>query len=99
MSSINQWLLRWLPLGAVVTVAAFLMGALLLVNDVRRSNSEQAQICRVAERNNQTLRELLQLSQRNARVKLRAFPVRLAATEKFYREAFGLLLPVDCDRL
>ncbi len=82
-----------------MTVVAFLMGALLLVNDVKRSNTEQSQICRVAQRDNQTLRSLILLASANSEVRLKAYPERLRVSRAFYRAALLILKPVDCDHL
>jgi hypothetical protein len=95
----DGWLVKYLPIGAVISVVAFLIGAVLLINTVRNGNQERDQICRVAQRDNTTLRGILLLAQKNARVSLKNDPARLRVSQRFYRQALGLLKPVDCEKL
>jgi hypothetical protein len=98
-SRMSRWLLRLLPVGAFISVIAFLLGAVLLINSVRNGNEERGQICRVAQRDNDTLRHLLVLARKNSAVTLANDPVRLQASRDFYRQALSLLKPVDCEKL
>lgn len=92
-------LVRLLPLGAAVSILAFLFGALMLVNSVRHGNRERDQICRVAQRDNTALRRLLELAQMNSEVTLRSSPERLKVSREFYVKALALIPPVDCEKL
>jgi hypothetical protein len=98
-SRFHSWLLRLLPVGAVISVVAFLLGAVLLINSVRTGNQEQARTCRVAQRDTTILRNLLSLARKNAAVTLQNDRVRLKASRVFYREALALLKPIDCEKL
>jgi hypothetical protein len=95
----HRWLLRLLPLGALISMVALLLGALVLINDIRSGNQQSDKVCRVAQRDNDTLRNLLVLARKNAVVSLKDDPVRLRAAQVFYREALHLLKPIDCDKL
>jgi hypothetical protein len=66
---------------------------------VRDGNQQRDRICRVAQRDNDTLRGILLLAQKNARVTLGADLARRRASEAFYREALALLKPIDCEKL
>jgi hypothetical protein len=95
----HRWLLRLLPLGALISMVALLLGALVLINDIRSGNQQSDKVCRVAQRGNDTLRHLLVLAQKNSVTTLKDDPVRLKASRAFYREALKLLPPIDCEKL
>jgi hypothetical protein len=80
----------------VVAMAAFLAAAVLVVLHVQQGPQERRRICAVAQRDNDVLRRLIHIARKNAQVTLRSDPRRRAAANAFYREALGILKPVDC---
>jgi hypothetical protein len=86
-------------MAALLVMAVFVLGSVALVSNIKRGNADRDKICRVASLNNTTISKLLLLARKNAEVSLKGDPVRLRASQKFYREALGLLKPVDCRKL
>jgi hypothetical protein len=86
-------------LTTLVVMAVFTLGGFWLIRDIQDKAKEQTKICHVARNNNMTLRRLLLLAQRNARISLHGHPEQLVVSVRFYKQAFAILTPVDCSKL